>query len=541
MIDWLTQLITNNADSAFVQGVLVFIGTFILEDPTTVGSGLIVAHGGMAFSTALVALTLGIAGGDMVLYVLGRLFGDRCVGWGMVSPQRFERAQHWMRSNVIPAVLVSRFVPGLRLPTYLAAGVLKAPVLRFMGIVFLAGFVWSFLLLTVTVRIGEAILPALGQLKWPAAFLAVAAFATVQYTARKKFFSEEPGSGSAGSFFEFWPPWLFYAPVVVYYVYLSIRHGGLTIPTVANPSIYSGGMVRESKSQILGLVPRRFRDVMLRLAVLPPRERSPQRALKAMEGEGISFPCVVKPDHGQRGDGVRLVRHEDQLRHYLAGYQADAPLLIQELADMPYEAGIFYVRLPGHGKGRIFSITLKSFPFVVGDGQRTLRELIEADPRARRIRQVYFARHSRRLRRVVPEGKKVPLVFAGNHCQGSIFRNGRHLATKALRRRMDEIASSMPEFYFGRFDVRFADMNALRRGEGFKIVEINGASSEATHIWDAETSLVDAYKTLFEQFRLLFLIGVRNRRRGIKPIGVKQFLRDVFEYRRLARQYPPAS
>ena len=69
------------------------------------------------------------------------------------------------------------------------------------------------------------------------------------------------------------------------------------------------------------------------------------------------------------------------------------------------------------------------------------------------------------------------------------------------------IADSIPEFYFGRFDLRFESIEKLQRGEGFKLVEINGAGGEATHIWDRKTTLRQAYATLFEQNRLLFEIG----------------------------------
>jgi hypothetical protein len=48
----------------------------------------------------------------------------------------------------------------------------------------------------------------------------------------------------------------------------------------------------------------------------------------------------------------------------------------------------------------------------------------------------------------------------------------------------EEIARDLPEFYFGRFDVRFPDIESLRRGEDVTVVEINGAGSEGTHIWD---------------------------------------------------------
>jgi hypothetical protein len=37
--------------------------------------------------------------------------------------------------------------------------------------------------------------------------------------------------------FEFWPGTLFYAPVAVYWLWQSLRHRSLTLPTIANPTM----------------------------------------------------------------------------------------------------------------------------------------------------------------------------------------------------------------------------------------------------------------------------------------------------------------
>jgi hypothetical protein len=199
---------------------------------------------------------------------------------------------------------------------------------------------------------------------------------------------------------------------------------------------------------------------------------------------------------------------------------------------------VLYWRTPGSERGRISSITLKRIPVLCGDGRRSVRELIRDDPRARRFASIYLERHARIAERILAAGEELPLVFAGNHCQGAIFEDGTHLATAELADRLDEIARAMPEFWFGRFDIRFARLDSFLRGQEFRIIEINGAGAEATHIWDASTRLSDAYRTLFEQFGVLFAIGAANRRRGFRPMGVVRFLGEVVAYRRAARGYP---
>jgi hypothetical protein len=49
---------------------------------------------------------------------------------------------------------------------------------------------------------------------------------------------------------------------------------------------------------------------------------------------------------------------------------------------------------------------------------------------------------------------------------------------------------------------------------GFTVLELNNVTSEATHIYDPGIGLFEAYRVLFEQWRLAFEIGAENFRRG---------------------------
>jgi hypothetical protein len=202
------------------------------------------------------------------------------------------------------------------------------------------------------------------------------------------------------------------------------------------------------------------------------------------------------------------------------------------------EAGIFYCRRPGQTQGRIISITLKYFPHVTGDGQHTLRELILADPRAGRLSHLYLKRHTARLDTVPAAGESIRLAFAGSHSRGAIFRNGTHLVTPQMEARFDAIAQRLPEFHFGRFDVRFERFADVQAGHGFTIVEVNGAGAESTHIWDRGTTLLQAWRDLMRQYRWLFEIGAANRARGHKTMRWADFARDYRREKRLTPQYP---
>ena len=110
----------------------------------------------------------------------------------------------------------------------------------------------------------------------------------------------------------------------------------------------------------------------------------------------------------------------------------------------------------------------------------------EISPSRRDVRRT----PSRMLTRVLASGERFPLAMAGNHAQGTLFRNGAHLITPALEKRIDEIARAYPGFYIGRFDIRYTDVEAFKAGRDLAIVELNGATGESTNIYDPDGSSV---------------------------------------------------
>jgi hypothetical protein len=142
-------------------------------------------------------------------------------------------------------------------------------------------------------------------------------------------------------------------------------------------------------------------------------------------------------------------------------------------------------------------------------------------------------------------GARFPLVTSGNHCQGTLFKDGRRLATEALLERLDALADGFSGLHIGRFDLRAPDLAALQRGEGFQIVELNGATAEATHIYDPDFGPVRgpviAYRTLFAQWSLVFRVAAANRAAGARPLGVRELGRRLLAFRSAAKSHPTAS
>jgi hypothetical protein len=216
------------------------------------------------------------------------------------------------------------------------------------------------------------------------------------------------------------------------------------------------------------------------------------------------------------------------LRTYLEAAQADT--IVQQYVPGK-EFGVFYYRYPGKKQGRIFAITDKRLPSVTGDGRHSLEHLILSHPRAVCQAPLHLAVHRERLDEIPPAGEEVRIVKVGTHCRGAVFLDGRRYITPQLTRAFDEVSRHFEGFYFGRYDVRTEDPEAFMAGGAFKILELNGVTSEATHIYDPANSLGSAWKTLMRQWKIAFEIGEANRQRGAATLTAVQFFKLIFSKR----------
>jgi len=345
------------------------------------------------------------------------------------------------------------------------------------------------------------------------------------------------------SYYEFWPTWLFYFPMKLYGFYLALKHGGLTLPTVTDPLFDVGGFHGESKVQIYGQIPDAVRPQFAHTLGFTKEAGIDEAELLARALEGAAdaewgFPFIVKPDIGLRGMGVQRVFKAEDLLAYIQGFPVGETFVLQDMYDYPLEAGLFYIRKPDEEKGQIFSLTTKDFSYVVGNGESTLQALIENHRRYGRIAHVFLPRHADKLTMVLADGERYRIAFAGSHSRGTVFRDGNHLITPEMEAAWDKLSKQIPEFYFGRFDIRFKDYKDLETLENLKIVEVNGAGAEATHIWDPKTSIWTAYRVLMEQYRLMFEIGATNKKRGFKPMTLRDLLARMDRADKLSEQYP---
>lgn len=527
-----TQLQRAETLSPVEVAVLLGVGTLISEDLSCASAGVLAAREILPFGLASLGCLLGIWLGDLGLYALGRFGGRRLLRrapfrW-WIGEKRVVQGEQLFQRHGGKLVFGSRFLPGSRVPVYVAAGILQFPFWKFALFMALACAVWTPLLVGFSMKLGDALLDWLAVYEktvWVAfvgvviAVWLVARILEFGFTHRGR--RRLVSAWSRLTEWEFWPMWVFYPPVGACLLFLAIKHRSLTLFTLANPGIPQGGLALESKSEILsafepGSGEEEEEDPIARFALVEAGTPEQRFGIvrEFMEDHALGFPLVLKPDIGERGQGVAIVASECEARSYLEN--CEHPVIAQEFVP-GLEFGVFYVRRPGEARGQLLSITEKVLPTVTGDGERTMEALILDDPRAVKMAKFFLDQWAYHLGEIPAKGEVIRLTELGTHCRGAVFRDGRNHATEALLEAIESLSRRFEGFYFGRYDLRVPSVADLEAGRHFKVLELNGVTSESTHIYEPGRSLFAAYRDLFQQWRLAFEIGAANRDRGLRP------------------------
>lgn len=506
---------------AFLLCVLVFFS----EDLACIVGGILAAGGAMTLPAAIVGCFLGIFISDLGLYLIGRICGSRALKIPFIAKacegSSFMRLKAGYESKGLQVVFLTRFIPGSRVPAYTTAGVLKLPLPRFCVWLGLAATIWTPILVSLAYWVGRPliqwwersgimVLPiiALGMVLFYLALHVLVQSTT--YRGRRAL----RGRWIRLTQWEFWPSVVLYTPVFLYCVTLAIRYRSLTVWAACNPDMHpASGLALESKSEILSKLNATTGCVADWACIESANTLEPRLdALAAFRKMyDISWPIVLKPDIGQRGEGVAVIHSQSEADAYLG---ANAERVIAQRFIPGAEFGVFYIRQPGE-ESQLFSITEKMLPQLVGDGVRTLERLILDDSRAVALAKYYIKVNRERLYGIPVAGEAIQLVELGTHCRGAIFLDGNRYKSDALRLRCDEVLSTYEGFGFGRFDIRLPSGEDLKAGKHFQILELNGVSSESTDIYDHQNSILHAWRVLCWQWRIAFEIGAANREKGI--------------------------
>ena len=288
----LVDFYSNNQALILAAGIVG--GAFLSEDGATITAATLAATCVLNAKMAFLSAFAGLWVGDLGVYVLARHIGPPIRSHRWFS-RLFAGEQREAPSKEMWSLALSRFFPGTRMPSYLSAGLNRMPLLLFAGITAASALVWTAIAFAF-VRLGPARALHLKNELPLAALLGLSLYLLLQawrshgenirmwLRTRVEHLSQ----------WEFWPAWLFYPPVVLACMALGIRYRGLSLPAVANLNQKNGGIIGESKIEILHELMR----------------TSPEATAAGVPG--ASRPCSRPPEKGL--GPLSFTRHQLSLR-----------------------------------------------------------------------------------------------------------------------------------------------------------------------------------------------------------------------------------
>lgn len=289
----------------------------------------------------------------------------------------------------------------------------------------------------------------------------------------------------------------------------------------------------EPKKEMYDLLPTALYPTTF--TVLPGQDFD---SIKAdLEKSGIQYPFIVKPEVGCQGILFRKIDGEDALKDYHTKMPVE--YIVQELVSYPMEVSVFYIRHPQQEKGTITGFLHKIPLQVTGNGKDTLLQLIRKHPKAQKRLGEMESKHKENLQTILASGEKYMLSYAANHNRGAHFIDLKEHIDDKLVAIFDKISHSINDFFYGRYDIMCTNVEDLKNGKNFTILEYNGCGAEPNHFYDTGYTLIGAYKEILKHWKALYQISKYNSEQGIKPWGFKKgkdFLAHIKAHFKLIRE-----
>lgn len=315
------------------------------------------------------------------------------------------------------------------------------------------------------------------------------------------------------------PFWFFHVPIFPYYLYASLRRRSFSFFTNTNPNLHTGGFVNSSKIAAFKGIDSKWLPKTLYFS-----NNTPFSVLKKeLTTHFIQFPFILKPNEGERGQGVVKITNQKELE--ATCNQVTTSFIVQEYIDLPLEFGILFYKCPITREEGITSICNKEVPFVIGDGKSTLLALV-----SKKYKGKTFENFTPSVKdQILDYEEKFSLEYIAHRNRNCVFKNFNHLNSDQLLATFKDITSEMDQFYFGRFDIKTSSMNDLLQGENIKILEVNGVNSQPIHIFDPSYSFYKCYKDLHHHWKLIYKISKQNSALGIQPVKTHSLIKELIK------------
>lgn len=539
LLEWLE----GYGSSHWLLIVMLALATFLSEDLACICGGLLAARGLMTITEAIAACAMGIWLGDIGLYWVGYIAGNTKKHWRwmdrLASPQRIAKGRHLFEEHGMKWVFITRFLPGMRLPSFLAAGAVGWSFKKFVFALAIGAWMWTPVICGLAYVSGRAVLEWVATYQrwvWPIILILIVGvwvlfkviIPSFTWRGRRLLVSRWTRIRR----WEFWPMWAIYPPVLCALLWQALRYRRAAMFTACNPAIPHGGFAMESKGDILDAIdppePEQIRCAAYRRLASGGVETRLAGVEEFAADHG--YPVVLKPDVGERGRGVAVVPSRERAEAWLSGCEAAA--MVQEFVG-GVEFGVQWEGDPDRPGGLIGSIAGKHTQAVVGDGTKTLEELILVDRRAVTMADYYLAKYEQDLEEIPAAGEKRVLVDIGSHSRGAVFTDERALETKELREAFTCLGKHLEGISFVRYDVKVPSIEDFQAGRGIVILELNGVSGEPAHIYQPGYSWWRGMRDLCHHWVRACEIGASQRAAGIvEPTSWRDLWRVMRAHRK---------
>lgn len=128
-------LLSYGLVAVFVALITTSLGLPIPEDVSLAAAGVLVAKGHAPYWAAWIVGYVGVLGGDIIAYGMGRRVGLHPQGFiaRLVGPEDIERIERFYRKYGPWAIVIARQFPGMRMPAFFFAGASGIRPLRFLA------------------------------------------------------------------------------------------------------------------------------------------------------------------------------------------------------------------------------------------------------------------------------------------------------------------------------------------------------------------------------------------------------------------------
>ena len=165
-METLQRELSELAGHQWLELALIFIGTFFAEEMVLLAAAALAAAGELAISAAAGTFLAGIIVSDSIFYGIGRLASRAAWLQRRIRPQTLERGRRYLMDELPLAVVAARLVPGMVYPIFVGCGLLAIGFRRLMLLNLLITAIYTALLFTGCLLLGELAFAYLRDWGW---------------------------------------------------------------------------------------------------------------------------------------------------------------------------------------------------------------------------------------------------------------------------------------------------------------------------------------------------------------------------------------